>query len=622
MVFRKNFQKITKLDPITRCITLPSVGLEFYRTKYLQDYTIGITPLLPYGMKRQYSMIADAWLDFLETKLNITILREQKIGNYYCDGYCEQSNTVYEFYGCRFHFCPHCKNPEGLIRNDTVAKKNYYLGRTFSYMEMWECQFLQVLKNNTLTKEFIEKRINFYKTIKTVGKLKIRDAFFGGRTNNLKFYHFCQEDEELCYLDFTSLYPDRVANCFYPIGHPDIIDKNFDSNLTNYFGYVKLKILPPKNLYLPVLPVLVNGKLIFPLCLLCAKAQKQIECLHNDLQRSFVGTWTTFEVQKALEKGYQIIEIYEVLNWQQKSDKLFKSYVREWLKIKQEASGWPEWISNNEDKSQYVRNYYEHEKIQLDFQNIEKNPALRSIAKLMLNSFWGKFAQRANMKQTTLCRTYDEYWKIITDPNIKVCGEILANDNLLLVNWKYFDEKFCKVGKASIAVAAMVTSYARIKLYEIMDKIESIRSGSLLYTDTDSVIFYRKKTDVEIKTSDYLGDLTNEIQNGKMVSFCSLGPKNYAYEILMPDNSTEAVLKIKGLKLTSKALEIVNFKTMVDMAVDFCCGHNQELGVPQLQFQINDRHNLTSKLLDKAFRAVSDKRCMFLNETVPWGFKK
>jgi hypothetical protein len=53
-------------------------------------------------------------------------------------------------------------------------------------------------------------------------------------------------------------------------------------------------------------------------------------------------------------------------------------------------------ISEN-DKWSYIRDYHEKEGILLDYNNIKKNPGLRALAKLMLNSFWGKFGQRSNM---------------------------------------------------------------------------------------------------------------------------------------------------------------------------------------------------------------------------------
>lgn len=36
---------------------------------------------------------------------------------------------------------------------------------------------------------------------------------------------------------------------------------------------------------------------------------------------------------------------------------LFPEYVNMFLKIKQEASGWPDWVKTNEDKSKYIDDY-------------------------------------------------------------------------------------------------------------------------------------------------------------------------------------------------------------------------------------------------------------------------
>ena len=69
------------------------------------------------------------------------------------------------------------------------------------------------------------------------------------------------------------------------------------------------------------------------------------------------------------------------------------------MKIKQEASGWPPECDTDEKKRNYLKEYKEHEGIKLDYQHIEKNPGLHSLAKLMLNSFWGKFGQHPNQTQ-------------------------------------------------------------------------------------------------------------------------------------------------------------------------------------------------------------------------------
>jgi len=83
-------------------------------------------------------------------------------------------------------------------------------------------------------------------------------------------------------------------------------------------------------------------------------------------------------------------KIFEVWHYNKTQVGLFAGYVNCFLKLKVEASGWPEHVKTDEEKAKYIKDYKEKEGIDLDPENIEKNEALRSIAKLMLNSFWGK----------------------------------------------------------------------------------------------------------------------------------------------------------------------------------------------------------------------------------------
>ena len=77
----------------------------------------------------------------------------------------------------------------------------------------------------------------------------------------------------------------------------------------------------------------------------------------------------------------------EVWHFPSKSSDLFTGYIDTFLKIKQEASGWPSWCQTEETKRQYIREYERKEGIKLDPAKTKKNPGLRSLAKLMLNSF-------------------------------------------------------------------------------------------------------------------------------------------------------------------------------------------------------------------------------------------
>ena len=110
------------------------------------------------------------------------------------------------------------------------------------------------------------------------------------------------------------MYPDRQKYCRYLIGHPTIITENF-KDVSNYFGFIMCKILPPKKLYFPVLPARIKGKLLFTLCTACGES-KSGECTHTDDEKALDGTWVTLEVQQAIKQGYTILKTYEVWHFE------------------------------------------------------------------------------------------------------------------------------------------------------------------------------------------------------------------------------------------------------------------------------------------------------------------
>jgi len=73
---------------------------------------------------------------------------------------------------------------------------------------------------------------------------------------------------------------------------------------------MKCKVLPPRQLYHPVLPYREHDKLTFPLCALCPELEigkpmlsRTCVCPHTDDARALVGTWCTPELEKAVELG-------------------------------------------------------------------------------------------------------------------------------------------------------------------------------------------------------------------------------------------------------------------------------------------------------------------------------
>ena len=80
---------------------------------------------------------------------------------------------------------------------------------------------------------------------------------------------------------------------------------------------------------------------------------------------------------------------------------------------------------------------------------------------------------------------------------------------------------------SNVAIAALTTSYARLRLLDMMRKL----GDRVLYTDTDSVIYVSRPGDWEPKLGTSLGEWDNQLEPGEdhIRSFVSLGPKTYAY---------------------------------------------------------------------------------------------
>ncbi len=108
-------------------------------------------------------------------------------------------------------------------------------------------------------------------------------------------------------------------------------------------------------------------------------------CAHSVEERSLTGTWTTMELQLALENGYEILDIHEIWNWgENKTKKLFRDYMMNWMILKLKNSP----ISENTDLNDYVKSLNEEYGLELEPEDIVSNPAMRSLGKLGLNSFW------------------------------------------------------------------------------------------------------------------------------------------------------------------------------------------------------------------------------------------
>ena len=402
----------------------------------------------------------------------------------------------------------------------------------YHVVQMWSCEWKKQKQENP-------DCITYVKYLNFTERLNPRDAFFGGRTNAAKLYHKVKPNQKIHYIDFTSLYPFVNKNSRYPITHPEIITNPGTTDISTYFGLIKCKVRPPKKLYHPVLPKRAEGKLLFPLCDACVNQEmkkpyreRSARCNHLDIEREFTGTWCSPELEKAVEMGYEIITIYEVYHFKESKVGLLDKYVNKWLKVKQEASGWPSWCQTEEQKQEYIRAYEAKEGIQLEYSNIAKNPGLRSLAKLMLNSMWGKFGQKPNKTQVQQFTDPIHFHDFISSDQLDI-HEIQMhknNENVVEVFYTKQAEDMDIQPNLNIFIACFTTCYARLRLYEALEML----GERVLYYDTDSIIYVQNLDDpneIQPVLGDYLGDFTNELKppTDFIIEFASAGPKNYGY---------------------------------------------------------------------------------------------
>ncbi|XP_056006766.1 uncharacterized protein LOC130050568 [Ostrea edulis] len=424
---------------------------------------------------------------------------------------------------------------------------------------IWEHEYDKMIREETDAKAFVD-------SLELVERLDPRGSLMGGRTTGFVLYKSATQGTKIKYVDFTSLYPYVNKTARYLIGHPEIITRDFD-NMSTYFGIDKVKVLPPRDLFHPVLGYRIQGKITFPFCRKCAEFQKHDLCQCSDAARALTGTYCTPELLKANEKGYKILKIYEIYQCREttqydssvKTGGLFTPYINMLLKIKQEASGRPTWVKTDKDLCRYIAIYEQKEGIRLNPDNIEYNPRLRSLAKLLLNSFWGKFSQRMNLCKTQILHDSQAHVLLeqMANPTIQIQDFNIVDDNHLMLSTKHISENMCDPGHTNVFFASFNTCWARLKLYELLDLLQ-IR---VLYWDTDSVICTQKEGELQICHRGLSLGTHERVKRGRLDNrVYLLRSQNYAYKTF----KGKEVCKVKGFSLNYINSSIINLASMKD----------------------------------------------------------
>uniref|UniRef100_A0A1I8HEI9 DNA-directed DNA polymerase n=1 Tax=Macrostomum lignano TaxID=282301 RepID=A0A1I8HEI9_9PLAT len=297
------------------------------------------------------------------------------------------------------------------------------------------------------------------------------------------------------------------------------------------------------------------------------------------------------EATETVELRYRdVVSLYPTVN---KFDK---------YPLKAESSGSPGMAEDA--KAAYMASFFEREGVRLE--KVEENPGLRFVAKIFLNSLWGKFCQRDDLTSTEIVDSYEAWLQRLTDPSIKVKSCEPIGESFMMLEYK---PRFGGAGErafkyANVPIGVFTTSHARLRLYEALEGLGTRGRIPLL------------PGEYEPPGGSSLGQWTDEVPAGcRMVQFTTGGPKLYRYVVEKPDGSLYSVLKCKGIRVTPEISERED-------ELQEILRHGGTVRLPQAQFR-RDKASCTIRTLemDKTFQRVMTKR-VYGAASRPYGFRE
>jgi len=524
----------------------------------------------------------------------------------------------------------------------TVIKKEL---STDEYLEMPP----DTPENDMARRERLDELSRTHWAVLTEGEYWFaRLALRGGRTDVRRLtYTLTDEDKALgrriAYVDVVSMYPSVQVKHEYPVGVPQIMIYDLDyypcnihrnpvsgNNLNlicecthetrlrvrnkrmfvydmsgpsnfvptsqsiidddDFFGLVCVSLTPPTDMFIPVLVTYDHER---------GKCQA-------DLTPIVAQVFTSVELKVALRAGYTLDKLhrYDKYNrapglWNKFIKTLYIDKMGNSLKKVAGIVQQPSSDKQNELVMEYESRFQMGQMVRDSFSSWDCNPVKKQVAKIMLNSGWGKHCQRPNLSQSKIIskndmdaerdfmQSYDHGYFTISSIIPMKCGTAYERKDLAKSNPNLHD--------SYIPAGIFVPAYGRLMLYEQMSKL----GKRVLYHDTDSIIYiYDPTEDYNIPTSDIWGDWEEEDDSKIGIeSFTAIAPKSYGYRL---SNGKEKT-KFKGVSVKHSHADIINLKTMEDMVASHWRNEEMIVDVPQfgIRFEKKSQMTFTTNTLKK-----------------------
>ena len=315
----------------------------------------------------------------------------------------------------------------------------------------------------------------------------IRQSYTGGAVD--MYIPENKEGTKLYAYDVNSLYPSVMLNNDMPVGKPILFEGDITKIEPDAFGFFYCKIVTPDNLKHPII-------------------QTHIKTENGLRTIAPLGKWEGMifsqEMYNALNFGYK----FEIL-WGYKFERknIFKSYVETLYNLRL---------------------------------NYPKSNPLNLIAKLLLNSLYGRFGMIDTFPTINIIEMSD-FINFESNFSDDIMDFIPLGDKVMVIYRTHQKDVNTLLDghkeshNVSIAIASAITAYARIHMSQFKNNL----NYNLYYTDTDS-IYIDKPLDDSLVNNKLLGKLKLENIINKGIF---LAPKVYYLETV----DGKVIYKVKGL---------------------------------------------------------------------------
>jgi DNA polymerase family B len=295
--------------------------------------------------------------------------------------------------------------------------------------------------------------------------------------------------------DVNSLYPSQMQSQVMPVGNISYFEGDISLTNLDLFGFFYCKITAPDDIKHPILQTHVK--------------------INNGLRTMApIGTWNDMLFSEELINAQKFGYTFEILwGYLFEKENIFKNYVNLLYNLRQ--------TYNSDDPMNFI-------------------------AKILLNSLYGRFGMDDNFDNITI--VHKDFLSDFEDKFLDfIVDRIEVGDYWIIF---YNSVNTSDDRNVSVAISAAITAYSRIH----MSQFKNNPDINLYYTDTDS-IYTDSDVDSSFIDNKQLGKLKFESES---VEAIFLGPKMYCLNII--DQGLK--YKIKGLKSTAK-LNLDDFKNLL-----------------------------------------------------------